>query len=163
LVPANDELRPVYRIMRGLGMVAIAILLLGLVEFLHFEPFEPKTGAIAEILGIFAYDPESGTKSGPDASHFNRDQVFAAEVNWSALPPGMIVGARWYNSFQQEVGGAGPKPAGDLTGQPLIPIHVPEGLERNLPGHYTFVVERYARGQPVEVIARRLIKVERTP
>lgn len=144
-------------------MVAIAILLLGMVEFIHFEPFEPKTGAAAEIVGIFAFDPESGSKTGPDASHFNRDQVFAAEVNWSALPPAMVVGARWYNSFQEEVGGAGPKPAADLSSQQLVPIHVPEGLERNLPGHYTFVVERYARGQPVEVIARRLIRVERAP
>lgn len=149
--------------MRGLGMVAIAILLLGLVEFIHFEPFEPRTGATAEIVGIYVYDPVTGAKVGSDASHFNRDQVFAAEVNWSSIQPGLVVGARWYNSFQEEVGGVGPKTASELTGHPLVPIHVPDGLERNLPGHYTFVVERYAHQQPVEVIARRLIKVERTP
>jgi hypothetical protein len=30
-----------------------------------------------------------------------------------------------------------------------------------LPGHYTFVVERYAGGVPVEVIARRIVMVDR--
>jgi hypothetical protein len=30
-----------------------------------------------------------------------------------------------------------------------------------LPGHYLFVVERYSRGQPVEVLGRRIVLVRR--
>jgi hypothetical protein len=34
-------------------------------------------------------------------------------------------------------------------------------LHHNLPGNYTFVVERLQGGVPVEVLARRIVLVER--
>jgi hypothetical protein len=34
-------------------------------------------------------------------------------------------------------------------------------LQHNLPGDYTFVVERLQGGVPVEVLARRIVLVER--
>jgi len=43
----------------------------------------------------------------------------------------------------------------------IVPVKVPQGLHHNLPGHYTFVVERLQGGVPVEVLARRLVLVER--
>ena len=43
-----------------------------------------------------------------------------------------------------------------------VPVALPQGLTQNIPGTYIFVVERISRGQPVEVLARRLVEVERT-
>ena len=45
-------------------------------------------------------------------------------------------------------------------GREVVPVEVPSGEERNLPGHYLFVVERYKNGQPVEVIGRRIVLVK---
>jgi hypothetical protein len=42
-----------------------------------------------------------------------------------------------------------------------VPVALPAGLRQNIPGTYLFVVERISRGQPVEVLARRLVVVER--
>jgi hypothetical protein len=43
----------------------------------------------------------------------------------------------------------------------VVPVITPPGLRHNLPGHYTFVVERIQGGLPVEVLARRIVLVER--
>ena len=45
-----------------------------------------------------------------------------------------------------------------ITGTP--PVITPPGLHHNLPGRYTFVVERFQGGVPVEVLARRFVQVE---
>jgi hypothetical protein len=52
-------------------------------------------------------------------------------------------------------------PAGKLVGTPPVRVNVPRGLKTNIPGEYVFVVERVAHGQPVEVLARRLVLVTR--
>jgi hypothetical protein len=44
----------------------------------------------------------------------------------------------------------------------IVPIVVPPGLHHSLPGHYTFVVERFQGDTPVEVLGRRIISVDRT-
>jgi hypothetical protein len=53
----------------------------------------------------------------------------------------------------------GPAPAGQLTENSIVPVKIPQGFRHNVPGDYTFVVERYQDGQPVEVLARRLVYV----
>ncbi len=160
-VTAADEIRPLYRAVVVLGVAAIVILSAGLVEFFHFEPLGQRTGTAVRLRGVFAYDPASGRVSGPDRSQFTIDQDFAAVVDWGSLPPGLVVGARWYNGFGTVVGSAGPRPAGQLVGHEIVPVKVPPGLSRNLPGEYVFVVERYRGGQPVEVLARRFVMVRR--
>ncbi len=87
--------------------------------------------------------------------------MFAAVVDWSSLPADVIVDARWYDSFGNVVGSVGPGTPLQLAGQTVIPVRVPPGYHHVLPGHYLFVVERYAGGVPVEVIARRVVLVER--
>jgi hypothetical protein len=153
--------RPLYRVLLALGLAGLLILLLGAAEFAHFEPLNQKTGTSARVSGVFQYDPRSGHTLGSDRSRFRRDELFAARVDWSTLPPDMQVGARWYNGFGDRVGSVGPAPAGELTQHEVVPVAVPPGLNRNLPGHYLFVVERYRANLPVEVLARRIVLVER--
>jgi hypothetical protein len=43
----------------------------------------------------------------------------------------------------------------------VVPVETPEGEQANLPGDYLFVVERFSHGQPVEVLARRIVLVRR--
>jgi hypothetical protein len=40
-------------------------------------------------------------------------------------------------------------------------VMTPPGLHANLPGNYTLAVVRYARGQPVELLGRSVVLVER--
>jgi hypothetical protein len=159
---AADDVRPLYRTILALGALAVLILLLGAVEFIYFEPFGQRTGNQAHIVGVFAYNPRTGETSGRDQSTFSRDEDLAAVVDWSSLPSELVVGARWYDSFADIVGSAGPAPAGQLAGHQVVPVQAPRSGERNLPGHYLFVVERYSNGQPVEVLGRRVVLVERT-
>jgi len=49
----------------------------------------------------------------------------------------------------------------ETLGDKAVPVALPAGLRENIPGPYLFVVERISRGQPVEVLARRLIVVDR--
>jgi hypothetical protein len=44
----------------------------------------------------------------------------------------------------------------------VVPVIVPPTYKHNLPGIYTFVVERFSGGVPVEVLARRIVLVERS-
>ena len=44
----------------------------------------------------------------------------------------------------------------------FAPIALPTNLKHNLPGQYLFVVERWANGVPVEVLARRIVLVDRS-
>jgi hypothetical protein len=160
---AVDEIRPLYRAMLILGVVAIVILGLGLVEFFAFEPLGEHSGITVHVTGVFHYDPTNKETSGPDRSKFAATEDFAAVVDWSTVPSSVVVGATWLNSLGETVGHVGPKPANQLTeADRVVPVKVPSGLTRNLPGEYIFVAERFRSGQPVEVLARRFVLVRRS-
>jgi len=160
VIAAPDEILPLYRAIKLVGALAIVIFAAGTVEFVTFEPPGQSTGAVARIAGVYAYDPAAKTVSGPPAERFARSQPFAAVVDWSSITTGTEVAARWFNSFGEVVGQAGPAPA-ESIGEAAVPVALPPGLRQNIPGTYLFVVERISRAQPVEVLARRLIVVER--
>jgi hypothetical protein len=159
--PDRDPIAPLYKATVAMGVVAIVILAAGLAEFLYFEPPGQRTGTTARVEGVYRYDPKTMQTSGGDSKRFQSDQTFAAVVDWSSLPSDLVVAARWYNSFSEVVGEVGPKRAGELGDDRAVPVKVPEGLTRNLPGQYMFVVERFKGDQPVEVLARRFVVVRR--
>ena len=156
-----DEILPLYRAIKLVGILAMAIFAAGIVEFVSFEPPGQATGTVARITGIYPYDPSSRTAGGTARERFRRDEPFAAVVDWSSIPSGTVVAARWFDSFGELVGQVGPGPAGLMPAGP-VPVALPPGLRRNIPGTYLFVVERISHGQPVEVLARRLVEVGRT-
>jgi hypothetical protein len=157
-----DQLKTLYRTLLVFATVAMVILAVGLVEFVYFEPPGQVTGVKARIVGVFQYDPKAGELDDRDRSSFSRNQEFAAEVSWAGLPDNLSVDARWYDTFGNIVGRAGPSTPAELGPQSIVPVNVPQGLHYNLPGHYTFVVERLKDGLPVEVLARRIVLVERS-
>jgi hypothetical protein len=157
-----DQVRTLYRTLLVFATVGVVILAVGLVEFVHFEPPGQASGAKARIVGVYFFDPATGTTSGADQSQFARTQQFAAVVDWSSLPGGITVDARWYDAFGDVVGRAGPGTVDQLASQQVVPVIVPRGFHHSLPGHYTFVVERIQGGVPVEVLARRMVLVQRT-
>ena len=157
-----DLVRTLYRTLLVFAAVSLLILVAGLVEFAYFEPPGQHTGLKATIVGVYQYDPDTKTTVGPDANAFPRTTQFAAVVDWSSLPKNIVVDARWYDGFGNVVGSVGPATPDQLAGQTTVPIRVPPGFHRNLPGHYIFVVERYEGGVPVEVLARRVVLVERS-
>lgn len=161
MVVAADETRPLYRTIFSLGVVAVLILAVGIGEFVYFAPFGERTGVKARVTGVYAYDPHTQRTLGEPTTRYTVDDDFAAVVDWTSLPASMLVGARWYNSMDVVVGGVGPAPAGELGDRSVVPVKVPRGYTRNLPGEYVFVVERYSGGQPVELLARRLVLVRR--
>jgi hypothetical protein len=156
-----DPVRTLYRTLLVFDIVAILILAVGLGEFLYFEPAGQTTGASVRVA-IYQYDSTTNKPIGPERSTFARAQFFAAVVDWSSLPQDIIVDARWYDSFEAVVGRVGPGTPSQLAATTTIPVGVPKGLKYNLPGQYIFVVERLEGGVPVEVLARRLVLVERT-
>jgi hypothetical protein len=84
-------------------------------------------------------------------------------VDWTSLPPGFVVDARWYDTFGSMRGLVGPAHPSQLTTQSTVPVEVPPDLHYVLPGRYTFVVERIGSdGVPVEVLARRFVVVNRS-
>jgi len=157
-----DPVRTLYRTLLLFDIVAILIMAAGVAEFLYFEPPGQHTGIKATIAGVYQYDPTTNKTFGPDRSTFTRTQLFAAVVNWESLPPDITVDARWYDNFESIVGSVGPGTPAQLANQPIVPIALPTNLKHNLPGQYIFVVERWANGIPVEVIARRIVLVERS-
>jgi hypothetical protein len=159
---AYDQVRTLYRTLLVFATVGGLILAAGLVEFVHFEPPGQTTGAKARIVGIYTYDPTTGTVGGMDQSEFSRTEQFAAVVDWSSVPPNLIVDARWYDGFGDIVGRVGPGTPQQLAGDTIIPVVVPPGFHHSLPGHYTLVVERFQGGVPVEVLASRIVLVQRT-
>jgi hypothetical protein len=163
IVSPRDDFRPLYRTMVSLGTVAILILALGFLFFLHFAPPGQGTGLRARVQGVYAYDPSTKRLHGAPSTTFPPDQPFAARVDWSSLPTTVTVGAHWYNSLEQEIGGVGPASAGALArrGTPVVQT-LPQGGAENLPGDYTMVVARYSNGQAVELLARTSVLVERT-
>ncbi|TAN35100.1 hypothetical protein EPN29_00285 [bacterium] len=156
-----DQVRTLYRTLLVFATAGVIILTIGLVEFVHFEPPGQSSGARARITGVYEYDPATRLTYGPDQSGFARTQDFAAVVDWSSLPPGITVDARWYDTFGDIVGRVGPSTPDKLVDQTVIPVSVPQGFKHSLPGRYTFVVERFNGDVPVEVLARRFILVER--
>ncbi len=161
VTPPVDQVRTLYRTLLVFGAFSILILVIGVVEFVYFEPPGQHTGLKATIVGVYQYDPDHNQTVGPDTSSFPRTAQFAAVVDWSSLPPNVIVDARWFDSYGNVVGSVGPGTPQDLAGKTIIPVQVPPGYHHVLPGHYPFVVERYEGGQLVEVIARRLVQVQR--
>ena len=160
-VASYDQLRTLYRTMLVFATVGVLILAVGLVEFVHFEPPGQTSGVKAHILGIYLYDPGTGSTSGPDKSQFSRTDEIAAVVDWASIPDNLRVDAKWLDSFGDIVGRAGPASPAELTHQIIVPIVVPKGYHHILPGHYTFVIERIQDDIPVEVLGRRFILVDR--
>ncbi len=157
-----DPVRTLYRTILAFGAAGVLILTIGVVEFVHFEPFSQNSGTAANIVGVYAYDPATKATSGLDQGTFGRNQTFAAVVDWTSLPSNITVDARWYDSFENVVGHVGPATPAQLGPMSTVPVNVAEGFHHNLPGHYIFVVERLEGGQPVEVLARRIILVSRS-
>ena len=157
-----DQLQTLYRTLLVFATVSIVILAVGLVEFVYFEPPGQVTGVKARIVGVFQYGAEASQLIDGDRSTFSRNQQFAAEVSWAGLPDNLSVDARWYDTFGNIVGRIGPSTPAELGSTSIVPVTVPQGLHHNLPGHYTFVVERLKGGLPVEVLARRIVLVERS-
>ena len=155
-----DQVRTLYRALLVFATVAVLILVVGLAEFLYFEPPQQVTGEKARIEGVFAYDPATGLTLGTDRSTFARTDDIAAVVNWAGVPDNQVVDARWYDSFGSLVGRIGPSTPAQLGTKSVVPVITPPGLHHNLPGRYTFVVERFQGGVPVEVLARRFVQVE---
>ena len=155
-----DQVHVLYRTLLVFATVAVVILALGLIEFVHFEPPGQATGVKARIVGVYAYDPSTRVTMGTDRSAFTRTEDFAAVVDWSGLPPDLNVDARWYDAFGSVVGRVGPSTPAQLGTSSIVPVTTPQGLKHNLPGDYTFVVERLQGGVPVEVLARRIVLVQ---
>ena len=157
----HDPVRSLYRALLWFDIVAIIILAIGLGEFIYFEPPGQSSGVKATIAGVYQYDPATHTTSGPDRRIFARSEQFAALVDWSSLPQNITVDARWYDGFEAIVGRVGPGTPAQLVAHTIVPVAVPAGLKHNLPGQYVFVVERLQNDVPVEVLARRIVLVER--
>lgn len=158
----DNQVRTLYRTLLIFATVGVVILALGLVEFVYFEPPGQASGAKARIVGIYQYDPTARTTFGRDSTSFKRTEEFAAVVDWSTLPGDITVDARWYDAFGDVVGRLGPGTPTKLAGTTVVPVIVPPGYKHNLPGIYTFVVERFNGGVPVEVLARHIVLVERS-
>lgn len=156
-----DQVRTLYRTLLVFATVAVVILSVGLVEFVYFEPPGQVTGQKGHIVGVFLYDSKAGSTNGSNRTTFARTEELAAVVDWSQLPPDLTVDARWYDGFGSVVGRVGPATVAQLGPQTVVPVITPAGLKHNLPGDYTFVVERIQGGLPVEVLARRIVLVER--
>ena len=161
-VATYDQLRVLYRTLLVFATVGVVILSVGLVEFVYFEPPGQTSGVTAHIVGVYQYDPATGKTTGPDQSEYTREQQFAAVVDWASLPASLVVDARWYDAFGDNVGRVGPGSPADLAGYTVVPVVVPAGFHHTLPGHYTFVVERFSGRVPVEVLGRRIVLVERS-
>jgi hypothetical protein len=160
VVGAQEDLHPLYRTMLALGVVAILLLALGFAVMLRSAPPGQRTGYRARVIGVFAYDPSSGQPTGPPMTRFRRRQPFTAQVDWSALPPAVVAGARWTDSLDDEVGTVGPASAGSLASAAvMVPVKTPPEFHANLPGSYTLTVVRYAHGQPVELLASASVVV----
>lgn len=157
----SDPVTALYRTLLVFAAVGILILVAGLAEFAYFEPVG-SSGLHARIVGVYQYDATSHTTSGPDRQAFGRSDQFAAVVDWSGLPDTETVQAIWFDSFENVVGSEGPGRPSALKDRTVIPAEIENGLKYHLPGQYIFAVERLSGGQPVEVLARRIVEVQRT-
>lgn len=166
MIETHDDLRPLYRVMLALGLVAVLILAFGFALLLKFAPPGQRSGYRAQVTGVYVYDGSTGSISGSPMTRFHRTQLFAAQVEWEKLPPDMLVSARWTDSLDDEAGTTEPTPApaGSLARQEgLVPVRASREFHTNLPGEYTLTVVRYAHGQPVELLASARVTVLRDP
>lgn len=155
---ADNEIRPVFRLLVILGIAGVVILSVGLAEFVHYEPAGQRTGQAVKIVGVFDYNVKTGKTVGSNKDHFRTDEPFAAVVDWSSLPPDLVVGANWFSGgFALNSGGIGPARAADLTAESVVPVN--RGTQRFPAGSYEFVVERHSGGRPVEVLGGRSVIV----
>jgi hypothetical protein len=142
--------------MLALGAVSVLLLVLGLGNLVMASMPWAHTGLHARVAGVYAYDASSGTVGSDAATTFPRGQAFAARVDWAALPGNLSVGGAWYGADGTQVGGVGPSSAGDLAGRqspvPMTDVKVP-------PGVYTLLVMHYVDKQPVEILARKKVRV----
>ena len=157
----SDPVRTLYRTLLAYGAFAMLILIAGVAEFVHFEPFTASATTNARVVGVHMYDPATKQTSGPERERFARDEEFAAVVDWSGLPDNITVEAVWFDSFENIVGSVGPGTPVELRDRTIVPAEVPQGLKYHLPGQYIFAIERLDNGRPVEVIARSVVYVER--
>lgn len=159
--PMAGDRGPFYLLI-ALGGVALAVLGFSFAQFVYFEPPGEHSDIRAPITSVATFDPVTGTLGPAAGGRFAPGQVFAATVDWSAVPRAALVGATWTSGpFATDFGGVGPARAADLAGRP-IPIRPPAraGAASILPpGPYTLSVLRYAGGRPVEVLARRQVLV----
>lgn len=142
--------------MMALGAVSVVLLVLGLGNLIVASMPWAHTGLHARVAGIYTYDPSSGTVGSDAATTFPRGQAFAARVDWAALPGNLQVGGAWYAADGSEVGGVGPSTAGDLAARQSP---VPMTDAKAPPGVYTLFVMHYVGDQPVEVLARKRVRV----
>jgi hypothetical protein len=155
---AADEIRPVFRLLVAIGIAGIVILAVGLAQFVHYEPPGQRTGLAVQIKGVYGYDVKTAAVFGANKDHFRTNEPFAAVVDWTSLPPDLVVGAAWFSGgFALESGGVGPARAADLTEKSVVPVNA--GGQRFPSGRYEFVVERYSGGRAVEVIGRITVVV----
>ena len=157
----NDPVTGLYRTLLAFAGIGVVILVAGLVEFAYFEPISPS-GVHGHIVGIYHYDPTSHQTTGSDRQVFARSDQFAAVVDWSGLPDSITVQGVWFDSFENVVGRAGPGLPSSLHDETIIPAEVQKNLKYHIPGRYIFAIERLVDGQPVEVLARRIVEVQRT-
>ena len=160
-VGVSDPVRTLYRTLLAYGAFATLIVVAGVAEYVHFEPFTSSPGLHAKVVGVYLYDPATKQTSGPARESFARNEQFAAVVDWTGLPDSPTFEAVWFDSFQNIVGSVGPGTPGQLRNQTIVPAEVPQGLKYHLPGQYIFAIERLDNGRPVEVIGRRIVYVER--
>ncbi len=155
---APDETRPVFRLLVALGVAGIVILAIGLAQFVYYEPHGQQTGQRVRIAGVYDYDVKTGKTFGPNRDHFRTDEPFAAVVDWSSLPPDLVVGGNWFSGgFALDFGGVGPARAADLAEKSVVPVN--RDGQRFPAGRYEFVVERYSGGRPVDVLGRQSVLV----
>ena len=149
----SDEIRPAFRLMVALGVAGLVILAIGLAQFVQYEPPGQRSGLTAKITGVYGYDVKTGKTFGPDKDHFKTNEPFAAVVDWTTLPPDLVVGGNWFSGgFALDSGGVGPARAADLRERSVVPVN--RGAQRFPSGRYEFVVERWSGGRPVEVLGR---------
>src|SRR5260370_8928513 len=111
--------------------VSVLILVAGLVEFAYFEPPGQHTGLKATIVGVYQYNPDQKTTTGPDRLSFPRTVQFAAVLDSSTLPKNVVVDARWDDGFGNVVGRLGPGTPDQLARHPTVPAERPPGCTRD--------------------------------
>ena len=109
----------------------------------------------AEVLTMAGWNVEEVTRI--DLSEIRIGRVLSQEPHPSSRNPLWVYQVDVGDQTRQIIAGVDNASPGSL-----VPVALPAGLKQNIPGTYLFVVERISRGQPVEVLARRLIEVERT-
>src|SRR5437899_11721095 len=75
-VGVSDPVRTLYRTLLAYGAFATLILVAGVAEYVHFEPFTSGAGLHAKVVGVYLYDPATKQPSGPGRESFARKERF---------------------------------------------------------------------------------------